>query len=37
LVVVIGFQYTRLEIGVLRLQARAWWTARRRDRAGHGR
>lgn len=28
LVVVIGVQYTRLEVGVLQLQVRAWWTNR---------
>lgn len=32
LVVVVGVQYTRLEIGVLRLHAQAWWAARRRRR-----
>ena len=30
LVVVVGLQYTRLELGVLRLQLRAWWQCRRR-------
>ena len=30
LVVVVGVQYTRLEIGVLCMQARAWWAVRSR-------
>jgi hypothetical protein len=30
LVVLIGVQHTRLEIGVLGLQARSWWTHGRR-------
>lgn len=29
LVVLVGVQYTRMEAGVLLLQVRAWWTARR--------
>ena len=31
LVVVVGLQYTRLELGVLRLQLCAWWCSRRRS------
>jgi hypothetical protein len=29
LVVLVGVQYTRMELGVLRLQLRAWWSVRR--------
>jgi hypothetical protein len=34
LVVVVGLQYTRIEIGVLRLQALAWWATRRQQVRG---
>lgn len=36
LVVVVGAQYTRLELGVLRLQVCGWW-AGWRERRGRGR
>ncbi len=36
LVVVVGVQYTRLELGVLRLQVRGWLAGRRREGSGGG-
>jgi hypothetical protein len=34
LVVIVGAQYTRLEAGVLKLQAQAWWRRRRDGASG---